>query len=164
MSYNNYIVSPHRLEWVKGHRKIRGCVFCRMFRGGYKPSRILHNDGKMAVIMNVFPYTTGHLLVVPVRHITELEKLPEADYRSLFSLVKKSVKLLRKAISPGGFNIGINMGGELTGASIEHLHVHVIPRFNDIGFLESTASTKVMPESLDDTYKRLMKFGKILGE
>jgi diadenosine tetraphosphate (Ap4A) HIT family hydrolase len=116
------------------------------------------------VIMNIFPYNTGHLQVIPVKHATALEELDDKTVSELFVLVKKCLKLLKKVLGPEGFNIGINQGENVAGASIPHLHIHIVPRYrNDFGFMEIIAKTKVLPESVDETYEKLLKNVKILG-
>ncbi|MBI4020199.1 MAG: HIT domain-containing protein [Candidatus Aenigmarchaeota archaeon] len=163
MSYKRYMVAPPgRMKWIKG-QKPEGCIFCQMFKGEYKDAKILHKSSDVAVIMNIYPYSVGHLQVIPIRHVTVIEGLTDKEGLELLTFVKKSVRLLKAAIRPEGFNIGINIG-EVSGASIEHLHVHVVPRFHDAGFIETTASTKVLPESIDTTFKRLKKFAHMLAK
>lgn len=116
------------------------------------------------VIMNIFPYNVGHLEVVPIRHVKDIEDLFMEEFLKFFQMIKKSVVLLKKAMKPEGLNIGFNLG-EFSGASIPHLHAQIVPRYKrDLGFMEATAETKVMSEGLEDTYKKLMKFKNILKE
>jgi ATP adenylyltransferase len=150
------------MRWVKGNKgkaEPKGCLFCRIARNEKKiPQKVLHRAKDIMVIMNVFPYNTGHLQVIPVRHVKNFEELSDGEISSLFSMVKKCVKLLKKVLEPAGFNIGINIGGEVAGASIEHLHIHIVPRFRrDIGFMEATAKTKVLPATLEQTFRELKK-------
>ena len=153
----------NRMKWIKKKHKPKGCIFCRIAKGDKKvKAYVLHRDKNTVVIMNLYPYNTGHLLVFPARHVKSIEELKEIEIKELFSKVSRSVELLKKALNPIGFNIGINIG-EIASASIEHLHVHIVPRFKrDTGFMEITASTKVMPESVEKTFKRLKKYVKIL--
>jgi len=114
------------------------------------------------VVMNLFPYNTGHLEVIPIRHVKSLEELRKEELADLVEKVVKSIRLLKRALRPVGFNVGINIG-EIAGASVEHLHVHIVPRYKrDFGFMEVTCETRVMPESIDETYKKLMKHASLL--
>ena len=164
--YHHWICSPERMklfEHKKAH-KHGGCIFCKIAKGDKKVStKILHKDNKFMVIMNIYPYNTGHLLVMPVKHTTFLEDLPDQDVSALFVLVKKSVKLLKRVIKPDAFNIGLNQGIGVAGASIPHLHIHVVPRFkSDCGFIDMIGSTKILPEAVGVTYKKLRPHAKML--
>lgn len=166
--YMNYLWAASRGKWVKkpsSHLpKNVECLFCAMAKNNPDiPKKVLHKDRDMMVIMNIFPYNVGHLEVIPVRHVVWLEELTEDEFRKFFLMVNKALLLLKKTLSPKGFNVGINMGGAVSGGSILHLHAQIVPRYErDSGFMELTAETKVMPESLDVTYKKLMKNVKIL--
>jgi len=163
--YRNYLWATSRMSYVKKkHAKIEGCLFCNIARDDPKtPKKVLWKDRDMMVIMNIFPYNTGHLEVVPVKHVVWPEELSGQEYGKMWEMVRRSILLLKKALNAPAFNVGINMGGELAGGSIMHLHVQIVPRFvRDSGFMEVTASTKVMPQSLDDTYKALKKNVSVL--
>ena len=155
----------NRLKWIKHKHKSKSCLFCRIAKNDKKiKAYVLFNDGKTVVMLNLFPYNTGHLLIFPVRHVKSLQRLTEKELMELFLRVKNSIKLLKKALNPVGFNVGINIG-EIASASVEHLHVHVVPRFRrDLGFMELTAETKVMPEPVEKTYKKLKKYCKLLKD
>jgi ATP adenylyltransferase len=115
-------------------------------------------------MMNRFPYNSGHLMVAPLKHIGDLEDLTPQELLDLSTLVKKAVTLLRGAINPQGFNIGMNMGS-IAGAGItDHLHVHVVPRWSgDTNFMPVVGKTKVLPESLANTYEKLSSALKALS-
>lgn len=151
-----------RLRWLT-KSKPKSCIFCKIAKRSKKvQSKVLHRDSDVMVIMNMFPYNTGHLQVVPTRHVTTLEKLSKEESGKLFEMTIKCIKLLKKVLKPVGFNIGLNMG-KASGASISHLHVHIVPRFKtDFGFMEIIGRTKVMPENIEKIYKKLMKDAKIL--
>jgi diadenosine tetraphosphate (Ap4A) HIT family hydrolase len=159
----NVIFSSDRMGWV-GREHPKGCVFCGIVKEDKRvPRMVLYRGEKFIVVMNIFPYNTGHLQVLPVRHIIGLEDLTDDEVSEMFILVKRSMKLLKKVLKPKGFNVGINQGAEVSGASIEHLHVHIVPRFsNDFGFIDIIGKTKVLPQSLDDTFKLLKKHARIL--
>ncbi len=164
--YLEYIWATSRGKWVRTpHLKKDKCIFCGIARGDKSiPSKVLYNDKEMMVIMNMFPYNPGHLQVVPIRHVCSLEDLTEDEFKKFFKMGKNVIKLLKKVMKPAGFNMGINIG-EVAGASIEHLHMQIVPRYKrEVGFMETTSHTKVMPESLDQTYEKLMKYVDILKE
>ena len=154
-----------RSKWVRKKHKEKSCLFCKIAKGSKNvKAYVLFNNGKTVVVLNLFPYNTGHLLVFPARHVRNLEELNEKETSELFNRVKLSIKLLKKALKPDGFNVGINIG-ETASASIEHLHVHIVPRFErDLGFMEIIGETKVMPETVEETYKRLKKYANLLKD
>jgi diadenosine tetraphosphate (Ap4A) HIT family hydrolase len=167
--YSHYLWASHRMGYVKDKKKLqpyKGCILCGV--AGDKPGvikRVLYRDRLMMVIMNIFPYNVGHLQVVPIRHIEELEDLTPEESERFWELIRKSVILLKKALNPKGFNIGFNLGGDISGGSIHHLHCQIVPRYErDLGFMEVTASTKVMPQTVDQTFKELKKHTRILGK
>lgn len=157
--HKKYLFSESRMGWINNkHRRANGCVFCRLAKGDMDKGKILHRTSEILVVMNIFPYNTGHLQVLPLRHVETLEELTDKEVASLFVMVGRCVRLLRKVLKPDGFNIGVNIGGDVAGASIAHLHVHIVPRFRgDSGFMESVADTKVLPQTLDQIFGRLKK-------
>lgn len=161
--FEYWLFSPSRKKWVtKDKKKVENiCVFCEIARGNKKiPQKVIYRDEEVMVLMNIYPYNTGHLQVVPVRHVESLEELSKKEYIKLWKFVKKSVILLREVLKPKGFNIGINIGKE-AGASIKHLHVHIVPRFErDFGFMEIIARTKVVPADMEKLHKKLKKKAK----
>ncbi len=154
--HKHHLFSPSRSNWVG--KKTSGCLFCKILKNDPKiPKKVLYKDKEVIVLMNVYPYNIGHLQVLPVRHVENLEDLTDKEISSLFTMVKKSIKLLRKVLKPRGFNVGMNIG-DVSGASVRHLHVHIVPRFRtDFGFMEITAETKVLSETIEKTYKKLKK-------
>jgi len=147
-------------------RKDKGCFLCKAARAE-KPEEqlVLYKGRDGLVVMNRYPYNTGHLLVAPLRHVPSLEDLEGEELCGLFSLVKRCLKLLRTALNPDGFNVGVNLG-RVAGAGLEdHVHVHIVPRWNgDTNFMPIIANTKVIPEALKDTYHTLMKYVNLLRE
>jgi len=145
------------MAYIKSHAGGgEGCVFCEAPRQGDEEALILKRGRLAYVIMNRYPYNTGHLMVVPYRHVPSLEDLTREETLEVMELVKESMKALRKAMNPHGFNVGVNVG-EAAGAGIAgHVHVHIVPRWRgDTNFVTLIAGDKVVPESLDDTYRRL---------
>jgi ATP adenylyltransferase len=140
-----------------GRKPTRGCIFCGRQDHKRDVENLILDRGKQAfVMMNRFPYNSGHLMVAPFRHVAAIERMTPAEQAELSALVQKSVVILKRAFSPEGFNIGMNLG-RVAGAGVEHhLHVHVVPRWNgDTNFMPVSAETKVISEALAQTYKRL---------
>ncbi len=150
------IWAPWRVEYVR-MKKRKGCVLCE------KPGQeadaenyILHRGEKNFVIMNRYPYNPGHLMVVPYRHVASPEELTGAELHEHFEIVCLSLKALRQALAPAGFNLGMNIG-KRAGAGIEdHVHTHIVPRWQgDTNYMPVIADTRVVSEALAETYKKL---------
>lgn len=134
------------------------CVFCAILAGDLPEQEcyVVHRGEHCAVILNAYPYTSGHVLVMPIRHASELEQLEEHEAVELWSLMTRSVVAMKAAYKPEGVNIGANMG-RAAGAGIPaHLHLHALPRWTgDTNFMTSVAEVRVMPESLGVSLQRL---------
>ena len=141
--------APWRMEYILGP-KGGECVFC-------EPSDLLLAQRASAfVCLNKYPFAAGHLLVVPTRHVSGLEELEPAEADEFFRLLRESVARLRDAIRPDGVNVGMNLGKAAGAGIAEHLHAHVVPRWNgDTNFMPVIADMRVMPQYLQDTKKRL---------
>ena len=135
-----------------------GCIFCPP-RDDDEDRLILLRNSETLVIMNRYPYTNGHLLIAPARHTALIEDLTGEESASLFSMVARSVSALKSALNPDGLNIGINQG-RVAGAGVEdHLHVHIVPRWNgDHNFMAILAEVRVVNEHLIETYQRLKPY------
>jgi ATP adenylyltransferase len=133
------------------------CVFCSALEQEDNAKHlILYRGNEAFVILNMFPYTSGHLMVVPVDHLPSLELL-SADTRSeMIELVTRCIEVLKKGYTPQGFNVGINIGTAAGAGIAEHIHIHIVPRwFGDTNFMSALGQTRVLPEGLEDTYQRL---------
>lgn len=151
------IWAPWRMAYIKGDVKETGCLFCgRMAQDDGVESLILHRSKNAFVILNRFPYTNGHMMVVPYAHEPTIEHLDEQTLTELMILTNHAISVLRKVYHAQSFNIGINIG-EVAGAGVaEHVHVHVVPRWSgDTSFMSTTAETRVIPEALEETYEKL---------
>ncbi len=140
--------------------KERGCFICTA--ASQKPSSknlVLKKYKMVLVIMNRFPYNTGHLMVAPLQHKRDIETLSQEEMKELMDALIDSVNVLKKIMKPEGFNIGINVG-KIAGAGLEeHIHIHIVPRWGgDTNFMPILADTKVIPQHIKDTY-RLLKGG-----
>ena len=149
--------APWRMEYIRG-KKPAGCIFCHDEQtANDRQTFILLRTPLSIVMLNRYPYSNGHLLVAPRRHLASLEQLSDEETLDLFGMVKLSRKVLVAAASPEGFNIGINLG-KAAGAGVEeHLHIHIVPRWNgDTNFMSVIADLRVMPENLLATYDALL--------
>jgi ATP adenylyltransferase len=151
--------APWRMEFIL-NEKPPGCIFClgeKKSEDSDKERLILLRDSLTFIMMNRYPYTCGHLLVSPNRHVGTLHDLLPDEMLQLFENVRISCDLLTKAISPQGFNVGINVG-KAAGAGVDdHLHIHVVPRWvGDSNFMTVISDVRVMPENLSATYEKLL--------
>ena len=153
------IWAPWRLQYIERAEAGGGCIFVDLpAQQDDRKNLILQRAEHAFVILNAFPYTNGHLMVAPFRHTGSLEDLNDAELLEINRLVRDCVRWLSAAYSPQGFNIGVNMGRS-AGAGIEdHLHWHIVPRWNgDTNFMTTVSEVRVLAESLHDTYDRLRK-------
>lgn len=154
------IWAPWRMEYIDGNNKEGdgGCIFCVQGETGHDVDRlILHRSSNSFVIMNRYPYTNGHLLVCPYRHTADIQSLTDEEMLDLFRTVQLACGVLKETIFPQGINLGMNMG-KIAGAGVdEHLHIHLVPRWSgDTNFMSVIADARVVPESLEKTYSRLL--------
>ncbi len=145
--------APWRIEYILGTKE-KGCVFCNAL--SVSGQLTLYKGKSTLVVMNKYPYINGHLLVAPVRHISTLDQLSQAEMGTLLATVEQSVAILKKAMRPEGFNIGLNLG-RVAGAGIEeHLHFHIVPRWSgDTNALAVFADVRVVPQHLQETFALL---------
>ncbi len=150
------IWAPWRMEYIQ-EEKAGGCILCeKPGQDNDAANYILYRGDKNFIIMNRYPYNTGHLMIVPYRHIASLEELTDEERHEHFDIVSRSIRVLRQVLSPDGFNLGINIG-KVAGAGIEdHVHTHIVPRWQgDTNFMPVISDIKVVPEALAETYKKL---------
>jgi ATP adenylyltransferase len=134
-----------------------GCILCQKPRENSDEANfILYRGQHSFIIMNAFPYNPGHLMVAPYRHIANLQDLRNEEAMELFDIIKKGLGLLKDVMKPAGFNIGLNVG-KVAGAGIaEHLHTHIVPRWQgDTNFMPVLSDTKVISEAVGATYQKL---------
>jgi ATP adenylyltransferase len=135
-----------------------GSVFTRLLRSGAPDAEthIVHRGETCFAIANLFPYTTGHLLVVPYREVADLEGLTGPETADLWATVTDAVRVVRSVYEPDGMNVGLNLGRPAGGSVPDHLHVHVVPRWTgDSNFMSAIANTQTLPEALVDTAAKL---------
>lgn len=149
--------TPWRSKYIQGERTEPGCIFCHAAAGSDDAaSLIVLRAASCFVILNRFPYTSGHLMIAPYAHVSRLNHLDESVAAEMMVYARKAEQVLEKAYRPGGINLGMNLG-EAAGAGIEqHIHLHVLPRWQgDANFMTTVAGTRVLPELLEDTYAKL---------
>jgi len=154
----DYLFSPWRYRYVSGTRAPGdGCVLCTKLSGQEdERNLILYRGQYNAVILNLFPYTTGHLMILPYAHVSQLSACPPEARAEMMELAARSEAILNKEYRPDGINLGMNLG-EAAGAGIAaHIHLHVLPRWiADSNFMTVIAETRVLPEDLSRTWQRL---------
>jgi len=151
-----HLWAPWRMGYVSAEQP-KGCIFCtKPAAGDDEANQILHRGDLVCIMLNAFPYNTGHLMIAPFRHIGDpLDLTPQESSEALYT-IRIAVEILRLAFSPEGFNIGMNIGHVAGAGFADHFHVHVVPRWSgDTNFMAVTADTRVVPEALADTYRRL---------
>lgn len=138
-----------------GQPKPPGCVFCLKPAEPDERAYVVHRGQDVYVILNAFPYNSGHLLVVPFVHESDVAALPAEAYSEMMLTTRTCVEVLRRVYRPDGFNLGMNLG-RAAGAGEEHLHTHVVPRWaGDTNFMPVLADTKALPELLESTWERV---------
>jgi len=145
--------APWRIEYILSD-KDESCIFCEALSN--KDELTLFKGEITMAMMNKYPYINGHILVAPVRHLSSLDELDRKEMQSLLITVEKSVGIIKKAMGPDGFNVGLNLG-KVAGAGVEeHLHFHIVPRwFGDTNAFTVFADVRVIPEHLQTTYNNL---------
>lgn len=150
--------SPWRMDYIRGE-KPQGCFLCQALahQDQDREALVLNRATTSFIIMNRYPYNNGHLMVVPQRHVAQLEELSPEERAELFEEATRCVSALRKLMQPEGFNVGFNLG-EAAGAGLkEHLHLHVVPRWKgDTNFMTSLGGTRVVPQDLPELYDLLL--------
>lgn len=155
---------PDRYKYVRKLVEPQECVFCLSAsrRLGFSNLKLAESDHSM-VVLNKYPYNTGHILVLPLRHVGDLTELSEKEYHDQQTLLGRAVRVIKEIYNPSGMNLGMNHGA-VAGAGIpDHLHWHIVPRWSgDTNFFPVIAESKVLPETLEQSYERLLKgFKKI---
>jgi len=147
------------IEANKEERPDQGCVLCALLDGTSDKDRILAREEHAFVTLAKYPYNPGHLLVLPTRHVGDLEALSADENASIAALTQRSVRALREASAPHGFNLGLNLG-HVAGAGIpEHLHWHVVPRWGgDTNFMPVIGGTRVLPELIQESFEKLAPY------
>lgn len=162
--YEQYLWSPKRKDYeVNEIPEDIDCIFCAMSEDDERITKLtVFEDDFLMVVLNLFPYNTGHLMVIPKRHVNDLTSLEDEERNRLFKMVSKVEELQEEVVEPAGIDVGINIG-KAAGESIPHLHVQLVPIYEkDRGFMETSLDTKVMKQSLPDTQEEYREKAEIL--
>ena len=153
----DYLWTPWRYQYITNSDRPGACVFCAAGRGkDDHETYIVHRGTANFVILNRFPYTSGHVMVVPFEHVATLEELEEAALVEMFQLARDCDRHLREVYHPEGLNLGMNIGKSAGAGIAGHLHLHVLPRWTgDTNFMTVVGETRVLPEDLEITWERL---------
>lgn len=149
--------APWRMTYVENAWLSSSCIFCETASTQQdEKNLILYRGQSVFILMNLYPYNPGHVMIAPYRHVDDLNKLTTAEQLELIQEAARSTSLLRQTMNPDGFNLGMNQG-KAAGAGVEdHLHLHIVPRWNgDTNFMPIVAATKVIPEELTATHRKL---------
>jgi ATP adenylyltransferase len=151
---------PYLDEEVSDEEDDEGCVFCRILASDDPPeeSNVVWRSDRCAVVLNAYPYTSGHLMVLPTRHVGEMEELEEAEGAAVWAAATDAVRALKAAYDPDGLNLGVNLGRPAGAGVPGHFHVHVLPRWTgDTNFMTTAAEARVLPEALPDTFAKVRR-------
>ncbi len=156
-----YLWTPWRFQYIsEADKKADGCVFCRaVARNRDEECFIIYRGATNFMILNLYPYTTGHLLIVPYRHIATLAEASKEELYEMIELAQRCQAALGEIYKPDGFNMGINLGRAAGAGVADHFHMHVLPRWTgDANFMSVVGETRVIPEDLTTTYKKLKAY------
>ncbi len=145
------------MEYIENHQKEDGCVFCNAQAQTDGAENLIAFRGENSyVILNRYPYTSGHLMVIPFIHKAALEELDSSTRAEMMELTSRCTTILREVYRTQSFNVGINMGEAAGAGVLGHVHIHIVPRWTgDTNFMSSVGGTRVLPETLEDTYRRI---------
>jgi ATP adenylyltransferase len=151
--------APWRMKYIGSFSKERACIFCAAAKTKSDAGRyVLQRRDKCFSLLNIFPYNNGHIMVAPYKHAANLHDLDKETLADLLALVSESQLALHKAFNPEGYNIGINVGRAGGAGIVDHIHIHIVPRWNgDTNFMPVIGDTKIVSQSLEDTYAALIK-------
>lgn len=156
----DHLWTPWRSAYIQEKRDKAACIFCSAAAGSNDEENLVLFRGQAAfIILNRYPYTSGHLMIAPYEHVSQLAQASEAAAAEMMSLARRVEQILRDVYKPDGLNLGMNLG-EAAGAGIEqHIHLHVLPRWKgDANFMTSVGNTRIIPEALQDTYRKLKSY------
>jgi ATP adenylyltransferase len=157
----DYLWTPWRYAYITAASKKEGnsedsCIFCELPKLPDADAKIVYRGRRCYIILNSFPYTSGHVMVVPFEHLDQLQKLSPAAANELMTLSQKMESVLRQVYSPDGINVGMNIGRAAGAGVAGHVHMHILPRWvGDTNFMTATGESRVLPEALEETYNRL---------
>jgi ATP adenylyltransferase len=154
----DHLWTPWRYAYVTGAEPKSGCIFCNAPKESDQQARIVHRGAHCYIILNTYPYTPGHVMIVPYAHLDELQKLPGEAAQEMMTLTQRMETVLRHLYKPDGINLGMNIGKAAGAGVAGHIHMHILPRWvADANFVSVIGETRVLPEALDVTWERIRK-------
>lgn len=155
----DYLWTPWRYAYITNSKPSDGCVFCHKQEGcDDRESWIVHRGKHCYICLNAFPYTSGHVMVIPFEHVDELQKLKPEGAQEMISLSQQTEGVLRSLYKPDGINLGMNIGAAAGAGVAGHIHMHILPRWiADSNFMTVVGETRVLPESLEVTWERMRR-------
>lgn len=153
----DHIWTPWRMKYIEEHHQYEGCIFCLAAEAEDGLENLIFFRGEYNfMILNRYPYNNGHLMCVPYAHEQRLQDLSRETRTEMMDMVTRAVEVLQMVYHPDGFNVGLNLGAAAGAGVEEHLHMHIVPRWGgDTSFMSAVGSTRVLPESLEETYQRV---------
>ncbi|MDH5508707.1 MAG: HIT domain-containing protein [Anaerolineae bacterium] len=152
-----HLWSPWRMKYIQSPKDHDSCVFCAAIDQPDGPQNLVVHRGQSSFVMlNLYPYTSGHMMVLPFSHHANLQELPPQTRTEMMELMNTATIILNDIYRPEGFNLGANIGAAAGAGIEEHVHLHIVPRWNgDTNFMSSLGETRVLPETLEETYRRV---------
>ncbi|MGC8765300.1 MAG: HIT family protein [Brevinematia bacterium] len=159
MNFNSYVFPFSKKDYIRGKKPDVECILCSVIRKEKSVESLeILRTGKVIACLNLYPYNNGHLLLFPIRHLADIRELSKEENEELSELTKFFLDVLDKIYNPSGYNIGYNIGN-FSGASISHLHLHIIPRYpNELGMIDLIGGAKVLVENPVETLKRIKSY------
>ena len=155
--------APWRMEYILNAKRGNKCIFCPSDGASRKRRLILLQTPFSLVMLNRYPYSYGHLMVAPVRHVDQVKKLKKQEMADILQNIGEAIEILSGSFHPDGFNVGLNLGQAAGAGILHHLHFHIVPRWRgDMNFMPALAECRVIPEHLIQTYERLLPHFKKL--
>ena len=151
--------SPWRYKYISQAESAEGCIFCdKPAAGNDQEHLVVYRGSHCFVMLNLYPYTAGHMMVAPYAHVGSLEEADDAATAELMALTKRAQRILRDVYKAQGYNIGMNIGAAAGAGVVGHIHMHVLPRWTgDANFMTTVGETRVIPEALATTYEKLQR-------
>ena len=153
----DFLWSPWRMKYIKRERTPDTCIFCKAVEHEDSSKNLIVKRGKLSfVILNRYPYTSGHVMVVPYAHVSTMDELEKNTLNEIMALIRESIRAIDEVYKPDGYNLGANLGSAAGAGIAGHMHFHVVPRWEgDTNFMTSVGKTRVLPEDLCETYDHL---------
>jgi ATP adenylyltransferase len=148
------------MEYIMSQHREAECIFCKAIQQDDGPDNLIVFRGALAyVVLNRYPYTSGHVMVVPYEHSASLEDLSAETRSEIMELATRCIQVLRPVYNPQGFNLGVNLGAAAGAGIVGHVHLHVVPRWGgDTNFMSSVGGTRILPESIEDSFIRIQQY------